>query len=80
MGSTPLIESVGEVGEGELKGCVQGIVVSKNKRKICADYWQCIFLLDIAALENNNFPSSIKILPQYIQYLLQRNAVMDIAA
>ena len=35
------------------------------------------FLLDMAALDNNNYTSSINILPQY---LLQRNAVMDIIA
>ena len=42
--------------------------------------WHCIFVLDITALENNNYTSSIIILPQYLQYLLQFKAVMDIAA
>ena len=42
--------------------------------------WNCIFVLDITALENNNYTSSINILPQYLQYLLQFKAVMDIAA
>ena len=43
--------------------------------------WHCIFVLDITALENNNYTNtSINILPQYLQYLLQFKAVMDIAA